>query len=382
MERPGQRVTEGPRHHFFGYYDKCPWDVTGRYLLGLEIDLRDRPPGSDDAATVGMVDLAGGNRWIPLAETEAWNWQQGAMLQWVPSDTDALIIYNARSNASLVSVVRDVHDGSARTLPRPIYALSRDGRSALSLSFPRIHHCRPGYGYAGVPDPWRENPAPEEDGIWRMDLATGECWLIVPLARVATIDRRPSMDGARHWHNHIQFNTDDSRFLFLHRWRRDGMMWSTRMFTARPDGSDLYCVADHEMVSHFDWRDETHILAWARQHEEGDLYYLFTDKAREKEVVGRGVLTVDGHCSYSPDRRWILTDSYPDAESKRALILFRPADGRCIVLGRFYSPPELADEIRCDLHPRWSRDGSQVCIDSAHEGDRQLYVMDVGDIVT
>jgi hypothetical protein len=70
-------------------------------------------------------------------------------------------------------------------------------------------------------------------------------------------------------------------------------------------------VTDSEFVSHFDWRDESHILAWAYQRGESVFFYLFTDLSREKEIVGRGVLTVDGHCSYSPDRRWILTDTYP-----------------------------------------------------------------------
>ena len=154
------------------------------------------------------------------------------------------------------------------------------------------------------------------------------------------------------------------------------------MFTARPDGSSLYCVAKDDYVSHFAWRDERHILAWALQREAGGVfYYLFEDRAPEREIVGQGVLTADGHCSYSPDRRWILTDTYPDAEDRRPLILFRPDDGRCITIGRFYSPPGLAEEIRCDLHPRWNRDGTRVCIDSAHEGQRQMYLIDVRDIV-
>jgi hypothetical protein len=50
-------------------------------------------------------------------------------------------------------------------------------------------------------------------------------------------------------------------------------------------------------------------------------------------------------------------------------------------IGRFFAPRELYEEIRCDLHPRWSRDGTQVCIDSAHEGSRQMHVLDVAEIV-
>ena len=34
------------------------------------------------------------------------------------------------------------------------------------------------------------------------------------------------------------------------------------MMTARPDGSEVAIVAWHGGVSHFDWRDPDHILAW------------------------------------------------------------------------------------------------------------------------
>ena len=74
---PARAVTQGPKHHFFGYYDKCPWDKTGRYLLANEIDFCDRQPKSGEALTVGMVDLQDKDKFIPLDQTTAWCWQQG-----------------------------------------------------------------------------------------------------------------------------------------------------------------------------------------------------------------------------------------------------------------------------------------------------------------
>jgi hypothetical protein len=56
MERPVCGLTRRPRHHFFGYYDKCPWDSTGRYVLALEIGFTDRPPAREDRAEVSMSD--------------------------------------------------------------------------------------------------------------------------------------------------------------------------------------------------------------------------------------------------------------------------------------------------------------------------------------
>ncbi len=87
-------MTQGPKFHWFGYYDKFPWDITGRYLLSLEIDFMDRVPVPGDVAGIGMIDLQDGNKWIALAETEAFNWQQSTHLQWMPTAPDREIIYN------------------------------------------------------------------------------------------------------------------------------------------------------------------------------------------------------------------------------------------------------------------------------------------------
>jgi Tol biopolymer transport system component len=133
------------------------------------------------------------------------------------------------------------------------------------------------------------------------------------------------------------------------------------------------------MVSHFIWRDPKHILAWSTEPE-GNFFHLYEDKTKTVETVGAGVLTVDGHCTYSPDGQWILTDTYPDRERMQNLVLFRPEDGTLVSLGRFYQERPTNEEWRCDLHPRWSRDGRYVCIDSKCSGQRQMYLLDVSEI--
>jgi len=53
----------------------------------------DKNPEAGDIATVGMIDIdSGGFR--PIAETRAWNFQQGAMQQWLGSAPDSLVIFN------------------------------------------------------------------------------------------------------------------------------------------------------------------------------------------------------------------------------------------------------------------------------------------------
>ena len=386
------RLTPDGRHHFFGYYDKFPWDATGRYVLGLEPRFIDRMPEPGDSVAIGMVDTGDGNRWIEIDRTHAWNWQQGTMLHWLPADEGGQqsIIYNRRAVDRFVSVVRDPFGEGERELSRPVYCLRPDGKQALSANFSRIAHTRPGYGYEGIPDRGFDTLAPSDDGIWTVDLRTGESRLIVTIRQMAGLSPHPDFAEGKHWFNHVQYAPDGERFVFLHRWGQDGgIRWGTRMLTARPDGSDVRILADDGMTSHFDWRDPGHIFAWARHRERGDHYYLFDDRTGESELVGADVLPADGHCSFRPalggelasDERWILTDQYPDETRHRALILYRPSTNRRIDIGKFYAPPELDGPTRCDLHPRWSRDGRSVCIDSVHEGTRGMYVADVSGIV-
>jgi Tol biopolymer transport system component len=89
----------------------------------------------------------------------------------------------------------------------------------------------------------------------------------------------------------------------------------------------------------------------------------------------------DGHCSYSPDRNWMLYDSYPDQNRLRHLYVYDLREKRGITLGSYYSPPEIDGDIRCDLHPRWIRAGTAITFDSVHEGQRHVYRMDLRSVL-
>lgn len=389
---PGPReataITSGPAHHFFGYYDKCPWDPSGRYVLAKEVDFWDRPPTGADSVRIGLVDLENDNRFAPVAETTAWCWQQGTMLQWLPAPAGGgvgRIIYNERRGDGYGAVLLDVESGERRELSRSVYAVSRSGRHAVCINHARLAVTRPGYGYVGAADPFQAELQPAADGVWWLDLDTGDTRLVVSLEQAVRIRHRDEMDGARHWFNHLQFNNSDTRFLFLHRYVVADGARRTRLFTSDADGADVRLVNDDDMTSHFDWRDAGHICAWARQHDRGDFYYLFDDvdvgAGAVPEIIGQGTLTEDGHCSFAHDGRWMLTDTYPNADHERTLLLWDMEAERRVDLGAFYAVPDITGEIRCDLHPRWNRDGTQICFDSVHEGSRQMYVMDVGHVV-
>ncbi len=391
---PVRRITSGPKHHWFGYYDKWEFDSSDRFVLSNEVNFEHRTPTAADRIKLGMVDLEESDKWIELGESSAWGWQQGCMLQWLPGQGKR-VIWNDRDDKKgiFVSHILDVESGKKRTIPSAIYALGPDGKFAVTADFSRIQRLRPGYGYQGVADATANNPTPENSGIWRVDLETGERKLIISIAQIAEYGELPTspVKGGHHWFNHLLVNPRGDRFIFLHRWQTNEKGGrKTRMLTANTaDGSDLRIIDDNGMTSHFIWRDAEHILAYSEHPPNGRGFYVFRDSDNKAKPVGQhgqDVLSGDGHCTYlaNKDNQWILNDTYPDRENREQHPhLFHIPTKRRVALGHFHLPKPYAGEWRVDTHPRTSHDGTKVVIDSAHEPElgRQLYLIDVSKIL-
>ena len=389
---PIHAITRGPRSHWFGYYDKAQVDPSGRYVLGMEVDIPMRSPTEKDIIRIGMVDLKDNARWISLGESNAWGWQQGCMLQWRPGSSEE-IIWNDEQDGQFVCHILNVKTGRQRTLSKAIYALTPDGKFAIGTEFNRIQNMRPGYGYPGIDDPYADVKVPKDIGIYRLDLDSGESKLLISLADVAQIPYQgKSLMDNWHYFNHLLVSPDSERFIFLHRWRQEmgdrakraTGGFTTRMFTSDKEGNDLHVVDPSGYTSHFIWRDPKHICAWTKPENHPHGFYLFEDKTPNFHIVGKDKMTVNGHNTYVPqtNNEWILNDTYPDKERMQTLYLYHVPTDTKVVLGRFYEPPEFRGEWRCDLHPRCNQQGTQVIFDSMHEGNgRQMYVVDIAKIV-
>lgn len=387
---PVRAITKGPKFHWFGYYDKLQFDPTGRYVLGMEVNFGHRSPQPNDEIRVGMVDLQDNDRWIDLGSSCSWGWQQGCMLQWIPGSKSE-IIWNDRESDHFVSRVLNIKTGKRRTLSKAVYALSPDGKWAIGTEFSRIQNLRPGYGYAGINDPYEEIKAPGETGLYKLNLRSGDHRLLFSLADLASIPHNGvSVVDNFHWFNHLLVNTDGTRFTFLHRLRpqrtdRQKMAtggFVTRMFTASASGKDLYCIDPSGFTSHFIWRDPSHINAFTKPEGQPQGFYILEDKTGKYERIGAEKMPVNGHQTYLPQgnsQEWILCDNYANSRSRNQTpYLYHEPTDRRINLGDFPLPEEYKGEWRCDLHPRFSHDGNKVCIDSPHAGNgRQMYLIDI-----
>lgn len=378
-----EALTGGPKHHFFGYYGIPPWNRAQTKLVCLEVDFQDRLPEPGEKARIGLVDAKRGG-FAPLAETATWNLQQGCMLYWNPLRENREILFNDRKGEDVITVVMDVENGKRRELPRAIAAVGRTGKYGLCIDYGRQGRMRKVVGYAAAADPFADDPAPQRDGIWRMDLRTGEAKLLVSIAEVyERLRGNPLIDGKRHmFFQHAVFNRDDSRFLFLARVFTDPPKaeLESAMFTANVDGSELREVIPFGRgVSHFEWRNAREIVATFRMKPQGEkLHVLFRDGAGDYRVLSEEFLTSDGHCSVSRDEQWMVTDENVSKTLEKRLLLYHLPTGRGTELARMPMRERrfLGGDLRCDLHPRWDRTGRQICFDALDRGTglRQLHV--------
>ncbi len=375
-------------HHFFGYYGITPWDSTHRYHLALETDFHTHRPTPTDTATVGLIDRETGT-FTPYAETAAFNLQQGSMLHWLPSanrthtgegtdaEADDEFTFNDWEDGTLVSRILNPETGRTRTIQGAIAAVSPTGSQAIGLNYGRMAHCRPVVGYATDTDPDAVIDQPTDDGLYALNLRTGESELILSIADVIGASGAEQASGRRAWFNHVLFNTDGTRLLFFCRVRAEkGHL--TSLWTVNPDGTDLALqIPFGSKVSHFDWRDTSRILV--SSDITGEMGFVeFSDGAGDFTPLGAGVLPSDGHASFSPDREWLLCDTYPRGTERLAqLMLYNIAENRKVVLGEFHHPAAFTGDIRCDLHPRWSPDGKKITFDSVHDGSRQIYLLEL-----
>ena len=363
------RLTpEDGYEYFFGYYDKCPWDPSGRYVLCHRVKNAYESPDSDEEAQLVMIDTRDGNALRVIGTTRCWNVQQGCMLQWLDEER---VIFNDFRDGQFCAVILNIATNTQRVLPKPVYSVAADGSFALTLDFARLHRLRPGYGYCNLPE------RPEDTAIWRMELDSGVVTPLVTYADLTALRPRPEMAGAEHKVNHLMIAPDGSRFMVLHRWFVGSRKY-TRLVTGDCRGGTLQVLLDDDFVSHCCWKGSHEILTFAQVKGQGRGYFLLKDGG-EPIRLWPG-LVGDGHPTYGPDGR-VVTDSYPDRRRVSNIYILNENSGETPVVARVFSPFRYDNDVRCDLHPRWSRDGRQICFDAVFEGRRALYAVDGGGAI-
>lgn len=377
-----KRISPCDAHYFFGYYDLQPYNKSQTRHLVHKTMFRNRLQDKNDIAEVGFIDMNNG-KYEMFDTTPAWNFQQGAMLQWNPLSPENQVVYNSIDDGEYCAVVMDIESGKKRLLECPVANVSRDGRWAIGINMSRLYDFRPGYGYAAVPDKFYHKNHCNNDGVFLIDMQTGKSKLVLSMEEIWEFSGSFFDKDEKMIINHITFNPSADRFLALVRnFPVPGKKHSTAVITANRDGSDMYLLSDYGIQSHYWWLNDDEVIFF-NDGKELDCTlglvnnYILKDKSHQGQLLADGFFVRDNHMSFSPDNSLMITDSYPDENGHQVIQLYSPSANICVDLGYFYSMPNVCTDVRCDLHPRWNRSGDGITFDSTHEGFRGVYKMDL-----
>jgi len=402
--------------YFFGYYDKSPLNDCNEKLLAHRVAFDGRDVCDGDVAEVGYFDL-NTNKFITIDETLAWNWQQGAQLQWRPSTSYKEIIYNNIRDNKFVTAIYNIETNTTSYLPFPTYSVKPNGAEALAINYERHYWCRHGYNYQNIKNSKWNKPYHEEDGIFHVNFENGQVLKIINIKDI--IDHKPleGFSDCDHWLEHIMYNPSGTRFMFFHRWRQDSKDLSRVYIANAENGGDLFMLPDSLFYSHYDWKTDDELTIWSKvpanssvnlfgvekkgqkrsilRRSLGKIYPIvkhwlphfirskfiitsslltFKDKSPVWHRVGNHTLYGNGHQSWFKGESRLLNDTYQDSKGFRHLMTYDTENNKIHHIGAFYSQYNDCT-YRCDLHPRLSPDKKLIVIDSAHKKRRKLIVI-------
>jgi len=360
---------------FFGYYDVTPFNVTDSRMLACR---RSRPAKisiqKKFVLEVGYFDLENRNtNFRRIDETTTWSWQMAARLQWLPKSDRELVIFNKDHDGDAGAVIKDVATNSVEAqFSKPIFAVDHSGRKALSLNFARLEQMRPGYGFMSDNQQVDEHNAPANDGVWLLDLHSGEVDLVFSLKQAAELRPQKSMVGARHYFNHLIWSPDGTRAMLFHIWESFGKR-NIRVITLDTNNWTAFLLTNESHVSHYCYLDKERLLLYCTyQGKQG--YHVFRDPFGYEDTFPVCDQLGDGHPSQHPKSDLVLTDTMINSFGERELYLI-DSDGVRRLIGSFATHLWTPRAQRCDLHPRWSSTGNLISLDTTHSGKREMLVI-------
>jgi hypothetical protein len=394
---------------FFGFYDICPWSPAG-----AEVVLLSCPAGYLQMPMGEKADVC---VWTPqsntlriVAETSGWNWQHGARQRWL---SDGSILFNDVQSSRQCSRVVSPDGRVLRTFDMSVSALHPHETYGVSANYARLAKLYSSYGYGGATNTHLGN-GPDDDGMWRLDLRTGEVSLMLSYTTIC--DRLKLAYSPGMFITHPDFSPSGAKFAFFLIQGGGAGTSMMRLLVFEP-GTDSLALITEEKASHPAWIDDNRLWVWARESSamkmisrsgvlslpgigiairlvrkfqgtarnallsEGFFIYS-TTSGNEKERIAPDLLTEDGHFSRHPVHELMLGDTYPDATGHLTLILYSLKTGRRIEVARiFHGVATEALALRCDLHPRWNRNGTQISVDYCENGVRRMAIFDATEAI-
>lgn len=338
---------------FYGYHDTSPESPDGKLVVFHEL-LKE----NQEIISIVIVMKESGET-VASTISRAFNYQLGSRATWLSDNT---IAFNDLDEYG--RIVSRVYDIQAQMItlscPLPFYSISRTNKF-LCINFEDLRRSGSEYGY----------PGKTQNGLFinRYDPETHNLETLLTLKHfkdfVSTDEQMPVV-------NHVLPNPENENFVFILRTFNDDGIRKDQMFFYDFDNRKLKKIRTGNLVSHYTWISEQKILLYGSDESSKEGFFelnLITEKMTPVGVLSN--VGGDGHPQYFNGK--VVVDSYPNFRGLLGLwICHYDKNTELKQIARIRHRSKFKGASRCDLHPRWSRDGESVYFDSVANGKREL----------
>ena len=355
---------------FYGYYDHTPFSENMKLFVShshndnLKLKLfRFDENILKDAVTI--------------IESKYYNYQTGLRPIWINSKN---IIFNYVKNNTLISGLYNVENKSIKDLKYPVQEVSFLKNILFSIDYKKLENINRDYGY----NLSKKNKQEFVNGIVAYDYKKQKILFNLKLEKIIKNSKNKNLVSNNDYEiNHIHHCPYSESIVFIFRNRKIGANDELFFYNYKTDIIKL--IYSGKLISHYCWIEKDKIFAYMQYNNINGFYEIsFKNKISITQEILPNISfnNNDGHPSLSPNKKWIVYDTYPNKARKSSLYLIKNQMNRKkILIGTFYSPMKYYGYKRCDLHPRWSPDGKFISFDSVHEGTRKTYLMDISKLI-
>jgi hypothetical protein len=361
---------------FFGYYDKFPINKDGTYILYHGTDYATLNKPSPDFPVKIILQETKSNKILLTIPSFAYNWQQGSRLQWL---TNELFVFNDFDIERKCYIARVWSTSRLKEVNRFDYPV-QDAYGTdyfLTLNYRRLLTLRPDYGYRNLPKMTKSELMDiNNDGIWKIDYATGDCIMFISLKDICSTFPDKHFDNALHKVNHILISPSGEKYIFLHRFFINKRKHDRLILIDSKTGS-MTLLNDYGMISHYCWINDETILGYMRGPDNNNRYWEIDATTGEfRPITSRSLNSFgDGHPCYNG--KYLITDTYPDKARMQRLLYLNKTKNSIDEIAELFHGLNYSGESRCDLHPRMTLCKNTVFFDSVYTGKRSLYSLEI-----
>ncbi|MBL7645585.1 MAG: hypothetical protein JNK74_05275 [Candidatus Hydrogenedentes bacterium] len=384
------QITHGPQHHFFGYIGhvgNTPWNGDGRYLVALRTTFQDHMPAPDEAADVVLLDAHDNYSVTKIEETRAWNFQQGTMFYWNPEAPDTQLFFNDRDTETnhVFTVLYDIAERRRirefrfDDTPFANGGVAQKGGFFLGLNYARLAWLRPVTGYPDAFD-WTAGVLhPKDDGLFKVDIQTGEKSLLVSFHQLAEALRptRPDVKRKALFINHTLNNREGDRVYFYA--RGDFEVKGERIdvpFTINTDGTGLTLHETH-IGGHPEWAEEHTVIG---SFDGKQVLYDTDTKSVAGQLGDPGIFPKPGgDVALSPSGEWLVNGARSGPGN--TYVFLNRKDGRVLRSGVCPIDNWTEGPLRIDPAPTWNRENNAIAFPALADDaarTRQIFFMAPG----